>query len=91
MFHSAESCTGRYRTMDRELIRGYLKRSMFTDVQAEALSRFFADMTSRFATKDDLADLKVDLSAMEARMTWRIIGAMAFLAALMTVLDAFID
>lgn len=57
---------------------------MFSDVQADALSRILETWTSTFVTKAELAQ-------MEARMTWRIIGAMAFLAALMTVLDAFID
>lgn len=90
--------------MDRELIRDYLKRSMFTEVQAEALSRVFADLTGTFATKTDLGELKSELkteignlrtelktglSDMETRLTWRIIGAMAFLAALLQLLDRF--
>ena len=70
--------------MEKDLIKDYLEKSMFTEVQAEALSRIFDTWTSRFVTKEELAE-------MEARMTWRIIGAMAFMAALMTVLDAFID
>lgn len=74
--------------MERDLIKDYLEKSMFTEVQAEALSRIFDCWTSRFVTKEDL---NTRLAEMEARMTWRIIGAMAFLAALMTVLDAFID
>lgn len=73
--------------MDREWIEDYLKRSMFTGIQADALSRVFADLTERFVTKQDLAELKTEMAAMEARMTWRIIGAMGFLATLVTLLD----
>ena len=79
--------------MDRELIRDYLKRSMFTEIQADALSRVFADLTTTFATREDLAELKgelkTELAAMEARMTWRIIGAMGLLATLLALLDTF--
>lgn len=86
--------------MNRELIRDYLKRSMLTEVQAEALSRVFADLTGTFATKTDvaelkselkaeMADLRTDLKAMESRLTWRIIGSIAFLAALLQLLDRF--
>jgi hypothetical protein len=74
--------------MERHLVKDYLEKSMFSDVQADALSRIFDAWTSRYVTKEDF---KTALAEMEARMTWRIIGAMAFLAALMTVLDAFID
>lgn len=81
--------------MNRELIRDYLKRSMFTEIQADALSRVIADLTETFATKTDLAELnselKSELAAMETRMTWRIIGAMGFLAALLTLLDTFLN
>lgn len=74
--------------MERELIKDYLENSMFSEAQADALSRIFDHWTSRFVTKEDF---KTGLAEMEARMTWRIIGAMAFLAAMMSVLDAFID
>lgn len=70
--------------MERDLFKDYLEKSMITEVQAEALSRIFDTGDSRFVTKEELAE-------MEARTTWRIIGSMAFLAALMTMLDAFID
>lgn len=47
------------------------------------MPNIFVDLTSTFATKADLAeleadfaDLKSEIAAMEARITWRIIGAM---------------
>lgn len=67
---------------------------MFTEIQADALSRVFADLTATFATKQGLAklegELRTELATMEARMTWRIIGAMGFLAGLLTLLDRFV-
>ena len=66
--------------MNRELIRDYFQKSGFDDMQADALEKILAELV----TKDDLARL-------EAKLTWRIFGATAFLATVMTLLDSFVD
>ena len=64
--------------MDQELITDYFQKSGFTRMQADAASRVLAELT----TREDLARLKAEL-------TWRIIAATGFLAALMALLDVF--
>lgn len=109
--------------MEKDTIRNYLKRSEFSDVQAEAL----ADILSDQATKADIRELRGDfrelrsdfrrleqrldaaaqtteskltsienlvdkkLSAMEARLTWRMIAAVTFLGTVMTLVGAFLN
>ena len=66
--------------MNRELIRDYFQKSGFSQMQADALEKILSDLV----TRDDLARL-------EANLSWRIFGATAFLATVMTLLDAFVD
>ena len=88
--------------MDENLVRDFLYRSRFGVHQAEALARIFAQQASewneRFATKSDLQNLELrmearfssmdeKLSAMEARMTWRIIGFVGLFGAVITLAD----
>lgn len=84
--------------MDKDLVQDYLEKSGMNEAQSESLSRIFAQM----ATKDDLGvlehklerrmeGLRAELSALKADLTWRMVSAVAFLAALMTVLDLFVD
>jgi len=88
--------------MDRELVQDYLQQSGMKQEQAQALSRIFVEM----ATKSDLlvleqrleskmemlrADFKVGLSDLEARLSWRLIGAMIALGSIMTLIDVFVD
>lgn len=59
--------------------------------QADALAYILSDM----ATKSDLSrlryEMKADLSAMKADLTWRMIALFAFFGTIITILDAFID
>lgn len=88
--------------MNWELLQDYLLKTGMNEPQAEALSRVLAHV----ATKDDLLVLessvmaklevlenKVDskIESLKVDLTWRIIGSLALLATLMTLLDAFID
>lgn len=72
-------------------IRNYLQNAGMETGQAEALAHPLSDM----ATKSDLAQLRheirADLSAMKADLTWRMIALFAFFGTIMTVLNAFID
>ena len=83
--------------MDREIIQDYLSKSGLKQEQAHALSRVFAEM----ATKNDLLvleqrlerrldELRAELAALEARLTWRIISVIVFLATVITLLNFFI-
>ena len=80
--------------MDEKLVRDFLHRSRFGPLQAEALARVFAQLREEFATKEDLHRLELKLSAMdeklsamEARMTWRIIGFVGLFGAVITLAD----
>jgi hypothetical protein len=84
--------------MGRELVEDYLNRAGMSANQAEALSRILAEM----ATKSDVLLLEQKLIAMEqkfekrlseleSRLTGRIVAIVAFLAAVMTLLEVFVD
>lgn len=64
-----------------------MDRSGMQDEQAQALSRIFAEM----ASKTDIAALRAKVSVLEARLTWRIVGAIVFSSTLMTLVDLFVD
>lgn len=87
--------------MNKDLLQDYFQKSMFSDVQAEALARIFAE----FATKSDLAELQselkgdmaalragvqAELSAMATRLTWRMIAVVGFFGSAITILNAFL-
>lgn len=84
--------------MQKELIQDYLRKSGMPLSQAETLSRILAQM----ATKDDMArlderfdtlrfEIRSDLQSLEARLNWRMVSIVGFFAAVMTLLDLFID
>jgi hypothetical protein len=84
--------------MGRELVEDYLKKAGMSANQAEALSRILAEM----ATKSYVLLLEQKLIAMEqkfekrlseleSRLTGRIVAIVAFLAAVMTLLEVFVD
>src|SRR5690606_31917020 len=66
--------------MNRELIREYLEQTAMEPVQAQALSRIFAEM----ATKTDLAQLDARLTGQMAELDARLTGQMAGLEARLT-------
>lgn len=91
--------------MDKDLVRDLLEKSRFSNVQADILSKIFADMESRLATKADLAilrselrselsdglnSIRTELHKMEARLTWRMIAVVTFLGAVMTLVGMFV-
>ena len=45
-----------------------------------------ADRDTDAATKTDLADLRIELGALEARIAWRIIGALLAVASIQTAI-----
>lgn len=66
-----------------------------SDLSAE-IAEVRADLRAEIADtrsnlRIEIEAVRTQLSAMEARMTWRIIGAMGFFATVMTLLAAFID
>ncbi len=77
--------------MERELMQDYLENSGMSHSQAESLSRILAEM----ATKKDLGllrqELRADLQTLKAELTWRFLAMMGFFAAVMTVVDLFVD
>ena len=84
--------------MDKELIRDYLEQTSMKPAQDDALSRIFAEMS----TKSDFAVLDARMSEFEARMTgrlaelearltWRIIAIVGFFATATTLLNAFVN
>lgn len=77
--------------MKEEFVEEYLHSSGMEQAQAHALSRILAEM----ATKDDLerlrSDLRAEMQTLRAELTLRFYAAVALLAALMTLLDVFVD
>lgn len=63
--------------MDRDLICDYLAKPGMDATQADSLSRILADMESRLATKHDIAELRGEMAAMKADLTWRMIAIVA--------------
>ena len=45
-----------------------------------------ADAPAEMATKADIADLRTELGALEARIAWRIIGALLAVASIQTAI-----
>ena len=45
-----------------------------------------ADAPTEMATKADIADLRTELGALEARIAWRIIGALLAVASIQTAI-----
>jgi hypothetical protein len=77
--------------MERELLRDYLEKSGMDALQADALSRIFADMEARLATKADLAQLRLEMAEMKADLTWRMIAIVGFFATAATLLNLFVS
>jgi hypothetical protein len=79
---------------DRHMVQDYLIKSGMDAAQADALSRILADMELRLATKQDLAELRSELSAMKADLTWRMIAVVSIVVGVFgtvfTLLNAFV-
>ena len=62
-----------------------LRDAGFDEHQAEAAVAMVRDATSAdreaLATKTDLAEIRADLAALEARLTWRLVGIAAAIVA----------
>jgi hypothetical protein len=91
--------------MDKDLVQDYLEKSGMKGAQAESLSRIFAQMATKDdllvlehklekkmeSLKVEMSSLRADMSALKADLTWRMVTAIAFLAALITILDLFVN
>jgi len=77
--------------MDRELIQDYLTKTGMNDVQAEALSRIFAEM----ATKSDMRSLEQRLdsrmSALEQKLESKISALEQRLESSLQIFDQKLD
>ena len=67
-----------------------MKMLHLTQSQAEALSKVLANMEARLATKEDVANLRTELVAMKADLTWRMIAVVGLLGTVITLLNAFV-
>ncbi|MEX0599434.1 MAG: hypothetical protein WD423_00385 [Rhodothermales bacterium] len=69
--------------MDRELIKDYLGRSGMNAAQSETLSHILADMESRLATKQDVVEMKADL-------TWRMVAIVTLFGTIISIVNGLI-
>lgn len=77
--------------MNGQLIEEYLKGVGMEASQAEALSRILDQMVTKSDFRAEMASLRADLHALEAKLTWRFYTGLALMATVMTLLDLFID
>lgn len=70
--------------MDKPTIQDYLRQAGMETSQSEALSNILGEMVTR-------AHLRAEIGSLKADLTWRLTALIVFLAAVMTLIDVFVD